>query len=63
MWNVWANAKIDHGTAPIYGGGRAVRNFGLDEVLLVFIVLEQVQQICFSTTEIAHVEHLKEFLL
>ena len=63
MWNVWANTKIDHGTAPIYGGGCAVRNFGLDEVLLVFIVLEKVQQICFLTTEIAHVEHLKEFLL
>ena len=41
MGNMWANAEIDHRAAAVYSSGGAVGNFGLDEVLLVFVVLQQ----------------------
>lgn len=41
MGNMWANAEIDHRTATVYSGRGAVGNFSLDEVFLVFIVLQK----------------------
>ena len=38
---MWANAEIDHRTATVYSGRGAVGNFSLDEVFLVFIVLQK----------------------
>ena len=37
--NMRADAEVDHGTATVDGGGGAVGNFRLDEILLEFVVL------------------------
>lgn len=34
------DAQVDHGTAAVDGGGCTIGDFGVDEVLLVFVVLE-----------------------
>ena len=39
MGNVRANAKIDHGPAAIYCSGGAIGDFGLNQILLIFVVL------------------------
>ena len=43
MRNVRTNAEIDHRAATIDSGGCAIWNLGLDEVLLVLVVLHRGQ--------------------
>jgi len=33
------DAQVDHGPTAVYRGGRAVGYFGLNDVLLIFVVL------------------------
>lgn len=40
MWDVGADTQIDHGATAINRGGSAVRYLGLDDILLVFVVLK-----------------------
>lgn len=39
MRDMGSDTKVDHGATAIDGGGGAVGDLGLDEVLLVFVVL------------------------
>lgn len=59
------NAQVDHGTATIDGGRGAVRDLALDEMLLVFVVLQMgCQGQRFTVGEhAAYPEHLQEGLL
>ena len=40
MWDVGTNTQVDHGATAIDGGGSTIRDLGLDEMLLVFVVLK-----------------------
>lgn len=44
MRDMRSDAKVDHGTTAIDGGGGAIGDFSLDEVLLVFVVLRSLNQ-------------------
>ena len=61
--NVRANAKIDHRPAAIYCSGGAIGDFGLDQILLIFVVLPG-NEINNRNTKACrtHIEHLQEFL-
>lgn len=39
MGNMGADAKVDHGATAVDGSGGSVRNFGLDKILLILVVL------------------------
>ncbi len=39
MRNVGTNAEVDHRTASVYGRRGAIGHFGVNEVLLVFVIL------------------------
>ena len=45
MGNVWAHAQIDEWTTSIDSGAGAIRNLGIDKVLLVLVVLKHPQQV------------------
>jgi hypothetical protein len=44
MGDVRSNAQIDHRSATVNSRSRAIGNFSLDEVFLVFIVLQMYHQ-------------------
>jgi len=39
VWDVRADAQVDHGTTTIDSGRGTVRDLALDKMLLVFVVL------------------------
>ena len=39
VWNMGANAQVHHRSAAVDGGGGAIGDFSLDDVLLVLVVL------------------------
>lgn len=62
--NMRADAKIDHGTTTVDRGGGTIGNFGLDEVLLVFVVLQRliVSLRVDEWKNTTYAEHLEEGL-
>lgn len=38
--DVRSNAQVDHGSAAVYGRRRSIRNFSLNKIFLVFIILQ-----------------------
>jgi len=44
MWDVGTDAQVDHGTTAIDGSRGTVRDLGLNDVLLVFVVLKSRYQ-------------------
>ena len=39
VWDMWADTQIDHRTTSVDSGGGAIGNLGLNELLLVLVVL------------------------
>jgi hypothetical protein len=62
--DVRSNAQVDHGSAAVYSRRRSIRNFSLNKIFLVFIILQihhhhqrdrKVRLLCLLT----HVEHFQ----
>lgn len=61
---MWANAKVDHGTAAVDSGGGAIGNFRLDELFLVLVVLWRMSDGRIKCDFVCtYAEHLKQSLL
>lgn len=52
MWDVRANAEIDHWSTPIHSRGGTVWDLGLDELFLVLVVL--IAQLLSGLNKRAH---------
>jgi hypothetical protein len=63
--DVRSNTQVDHGTTAVDGGGRAVGYLAFDEVLLVFVVLQNadVRTNVSCSLSRAYSKHLQERLL
>ena len=57
------NAEVNHGTATVDSRRGAIGNFGFDEVLLEFVVLNHVENWFEELEENTYVEHLEQVFL